>query len=421
MNKQKHVGAVNAKVQDADQPKLPFAFSIAMFLAPLCWYGPAASARGTLLPQLFSQIDPSRKIWAVGILGAVATITGAITNFLFGAMSDVNRSRFGQRKPYIVVGTLIMALSLVIVANLRSVIAIIFVWVLVSGGENIVAAAIYPQISDRVAPRWRGTLSTFYGVGMTAAQQGFAILAAQFLGNVKYGLYTLAAISVVLCLVHVLLADEQSNLDQPKIKFDKEAILKYFTFPTKGARDFYLALTGKFFMIVGYMIVFTYLLYIFTDYIHLSSGRAGESISIYSTISLVVGVFFAAVAGPIADKMKRVKLPIIIATVILAIAPLFPMLVVKPWAMFAYAGLAAVGNGVYNSVDGALNLDVLPSSDTAGKDLGLINLANTFSQMLAAIIASIIVSAFGFGAIFYFAIGMEIVAIVLMGSIKSVR
>lgn len=45
--------------------------------------------------------------------------------------------------------------------------------------------------------------------------------------------------------------------------------------------------------------------------------------------------------------------------------------------MFAYAVIAAFGNGLYNSVDGALNMDVLPSSDTVGKDLGLINMANT--------------------------------------------
>lgn len=89
--------------------------------------------------------------------------------------------------------------------------------------------------------------------------------------------------------------------------------------------------------------------------------------------------------------------------------------------MFAYAVIAAFGNGLYNSVDGALNMDVLPSSDTAGKDLGLINLANTLGQMLGAMVASAIVEAFGYGAIFIFAIGMELIGGIAIAMIKRVK
>ncbi|MCI1858808.1 MAG: MFS transporter [Sporolactobacillus sp.] len=415
------VGIVTAKIKDEDQPKLPWMFSFAMLIAPLAWYGPAGSARSTLIPQLFSEIDPAHKVWAVGILAAVATLTGAICNILFGAFSDVTRSRWGRRKPYIIFGTLFMAASLVAVANCGSVLAVILVWIVVAAAENAVAASIYPQISDRIAPRWRGTISTFYGVGFTIAQQGFTILAAQFLGNVKYGIYTLAAIAVILAAVHLLLSNEKSNLDEPPIKVNKETFTKYFFIPTKGARDYYLALFGKFFMVVGSTIVTTYLLYIFTDYMNLSQDSASHSISIFSTIMLVIGVILALVSGPLADKAKRVKLPVAFATFLFGIAALFPLFVAHPWTMYVYGVLAAIGNGIYNSVDGALNLDVLPSVDTAGKDLGLINLANTLGQMLGAVTASAIVSGFGYQGIFYFAVGMEIIGGFLIMSIRSVK
>lgn len=411
----------NAKIKDSQQPKLPWMVSSAMFLAPLCWYGPIGSTRSVLIPQLFSQIDPAQKVWAVGILATVASIVGAVANLLFGAFSDVTRSRFGKRKPYIVLGTIAIAISLVVIANLKSIPAIIGVWIIAAAAENAIAAAIYPQISDRVAPKWRGTVSTFYGVGFTIAQQGFALLAAQFLGNVKFGIYTMAACTVVLALIHELLIQEKGNLDEPKVHLDKDTLKKYFFFPTHDARDFYLALTGKFFMVVGSTIVTTFLLFLFTDYIGQSTGQAGKSISIFSMIMLVIGVFFALVGGPLADKMKRVKAPVVIATFALGAAALFPLFVKEPWAMFAYAVIAAFGNGLYNSVDGALNMDVLPSSDTAGKDLGLINLANTLGQMLGAMVASAIVEGFGYHAIFIFAIGMEIVGGIAIAMIKRVR
>lgn len=411
----------NAKIKDSDQPKLPWMVSSAMFLAPLCWYGPIGSTRSVLIPQLFAQLDPVHKVWAVGILATVASITGAISNLLFGAFSDVTRTRFGKRKPYIVCGTIVIAISLIVIANVKSIMAIIFIWIVAAAAENAIAASIYPQISDRVAPKWRGTVSTFYGVGFTIAQQGFALLAAQFLGNVKFGIYFMAGSTVVLAIIHLLLINEKSNLDEPKVNFNKDTLKKYFFFPTHDARDFYLALTGKFFMVVGSTIVTTFELFLFTDYIGQSTGEAGKSISIFSMIMLVIGVIFALVGGPLADKVKRVKAPVVIATFALAIAALFPLFAKAAWAMFAYAVIAAFGNGLYNSVDGALNMDVLPSSDTAGKDLGLINLANTLGQMLGAMVAAAIVSGFGYQAIFIFAVAMEAVGGICIMLIKRVR
>lgn len=411
----------NAVIKDEQQPKLPWLVSSAMFLAPLCWYGPIGSTRSVLIPQLFAQIDPANKVWAVGILATIASITGAVANLLFGAFSDVTRTKFGKRKPYIVAGTVLVAISLIIIANLTSIWGIIIVWIVAAAAENAIAAAIYPQISDRVAPKWRGTVSTFYGVGFTIAQQGFALLAAQFLGNVKVGIYVMASMTVVLAIIHVLLINEHSNLSEPRVAFNKESLKNYFFFPTHDARDFYLALTGKFFMVVGSTIVTTFQLFIFTDYIGQSTKSAGQSISIFSMIMLFIGVFFALVGGPLADKMKRVKAPVVIATFALGAAALFPLFIRHPWAMFVYAIIAAFGNGLYNSVDGALNMDVLPSSDTAGKDLGLINLANTLGQMLGAMVASAIVEAFGYQSIFIFAVAMEIIGGAAIMAIKRVR
>lgn len=231
------------------------------------------------------------------------------------------------------------------------------------------------------------------------------------------------AISIVLMIIHLLLGKEPhpSNLDEPKIKFDKDSLKKYFFFPTKGARDFYLALSGKFFMVVGSTIVTTFELYIFTDYIGQSTKAAGHSISILSFIMLFIGVFFALVGGPLSDKLHRVKAPVVLAPFPLGAATLFPLFIVKPWAMFAYAVIAAFGNGLYNSVDGALNLDVLPDCNTAGKDLGLINLDNTLGQMLGSVVVSAVVTSFGYKAIFIFAVGMEIIGGCLIWAIRRVR
>lgn len=48
----------NAKVTNAEQPKFPKLFGLAMLLGPFVWLAPAGNVRNTLLPQYFSQIDP---------------------------------------------------------------------------------------------------------------------------------------------------------------------------------------------------------------------------------------------------------------------------------------------------------------------------------------------------------------------------
>lgn len=412
---------INAKIKDEQQPKLPMTFAIAMFISPAVWIGPVASTRSTLIPQLFSQIDSAHKVWAVGVLGMVSSLTAAIANLLFGAFSDVTRTKLGKRKPYIIFGTIVTALSLVVIANVKNVILVIALWVITAAAENAVAASIYAQISDRIAPRWRGTISTFYGVGGTIVPQLFAMLAAQFLGDVKFGLYVMAGIAVVLMFVHILLAGEKSNLDDNPVELNKKNIIEHFSLPRKGCRDYYLALFGKFFMVLGHTIITTYLLYIFTDYMMMNDKSAGVSISIFSSIMLFIGLAFALVSGVLADKLKRVKLPVSIATYLLGVAALFPLIHAAPSMMYVYGILAAMGTGIYNSVDGALNLDVLPSSETAGKDLGLINLGVTGAQMLGALIASLIVTMFGYSAIFIFSLIMEFIGGLLITAIRSVK
>lgn len=422
LKKNKSTNSVNARVKDSQQPKLPLIFSIGMFLAPIAWYGPAGSVRNTLVPQLFSNIDSAHKVWAVGIISAVATIAGAIANIVFGALSDVTHSSWGRRKPYILGGAIFVALSFFVIANLKSIIAIILIWIIAASAENAMAAAMYPEISDRIAPKWRGTVSTFYGVGFTIAQQAFIVLAAQFLGNIKLGFYVMGAITLVIGIAHIFLVKEKSNLDRPKVAITKKTFTKYFFFPTKGARDFYLALIGKFFMVVGTMMINTYQVYLFTDYLGLSKAGASGSISTYSTIMLVVGLIFCAISGPIADKFKRVKTIVVIGSFILGFAALFPLFAVQRWAMFVYAFIAAIGNGIYNSVDNALNIDVLPSSDTAGKDMGLLNLANTLSQALAALVGSALVAAAGgYRAIFVASLIFELIAAGFIFAIRAVK
>lgn len=90
--------------------------------------------------------------------------------------------------------------------------------------------------------------------------------------------------------------------------------------------------------------------------------------------------------------------------------------------MILFAAFAGFGYGTYSSVDQALNVDVLPSKETAGKDLGILNIATTLGQAVGPIITSVLVTAMSsYSFVFPTAIAFAVIACVLIMRIKSVR
>lgn len=356
-------------VTNESQPKLPTRIGWALVIGPACWLGPYVGTSVTLLPAKIQQLAPNDKVTLVATFSAVAMVVATIANILAGALSDITRTKHGKRTPWIVI---------------CSILSGILLWLL----------------SDRVAPRWRGTISSFYGIGMAFGNYGSGIIASQFLGNVGTGIQVLAAFAVIGGILSAVIAKEPSNLDEPRAEFSLDTLKQNFMFPTKNCRDYYLALAGKILMVTGQYVIVGYQLYIFTDYMKLDDKATAGSVSIMSVILMITGIVFCAVAGPLADKFHRLKAPVAVTTIMLGVGAFFPFIEAKPWTMLAYALVAGIGMGAYNAVDGALNVAVLPDPKTAAKDLGIINMANTLGQVFGPMIAAGVINILGYRAIF---------------------
>ena len=199
-------------------------------------------------------------------------------------------------------------------------------------------------------------------------------------------------------------------------------LLNSFSFPRRGARDFYFALGGKFFLQAGMFSITNYQLYILTDYIGLDTGGAAGLIAISATITLGASILFGFIAGPLSDRVGRRKPFVIGAALLIAVGVLFPLFAPFAWGMIAFAILSGVGNATFTSVDQALNIEVLPDKATAAKDLGLLNMANSGGQILGPVVTSVLVaSTNGYQATFIAAFVMLAIAAALIVPIKKVR
>ena len=190
-------------------------------------------------------------------------------------------------------------------------------------------------------------------------------------------------------------------------------------------------------MMGGYWMINSYQLYICQDYIFSDQPdavkKAAAVIATMSLITLGVSLFAAVTAGPITDRIHMRKIPVALASCLFAVGAAMPLLFHSPLGMYLFAGIAGLGYGIYNAIDQALNVAVLPNPEEAGKDLGILNLANTLSTVIGSVFTSTIlglvrgmthsgkVPGYAYVWVFIIAIILVLVAAYLIMRIKKVR
>jgi MFS family permease len=412
----------NVVVGRTSLSKFNWRVAIALILGAILWIGPYIGSIAIILPALVEEVAPDDKIALVGAIGVSGAVLALIANIVFGALSDVTRSRLGARAPWILGGAVGSAIGMIGLSSAQSAGALLAWWCFYVLALNAIVAPMVAVISDRVSVKYRGTVSSIYGVGFTAGIALAQILAARFIDEPRTGLLIFAVATFASGVLFVIIAPDRSNKHDEADKITAKTILHSFALPRRGARDFYLALSGKFMLQAGLYAITNYQLYILTDYIGLGTGAAAGIITTAALITLVTGLIFGLGSGPLSDKVGRRKPFVIGAAFLIAIGVLIPAFAPFAWAFILFTVLSGIGNGVYASVDQALNIEVLPNKEKAAKDLGLLNMANTGGQIVGPVITSIlIVATGGYQATFFAAAIMLAGSALLMIPIRTVR
>ena len=408
-------------------------FGIGFCLFSVLWMTAGTSGSQVLLPQRFTNLGIGVPEAILGTMNSVGCVFALVANVIFGALSDMSHSRLGKRTPWVVAGGIVTALGYLYTSHAATVTAIVAGWCLVQVGVNMMIAPAVAVLSDRIPESARGTFSAFYGGGSIVGQSLGTLIGARFIDHMQVGFIVgICLFAVTGILTVIIWPRERSAASSPAAAAprskgsDREQGLWHrlrvsFTPPTKGSRDFYLALGGRLFMMVGSSMVATYQLYILQKYCGLSLEASASTISTMSVISMVVTFFASVVSGPISDRLRRRKVIVVVSSCILALGIALPWMFPTAVGMMCYAGIAGLGNGIYTSVDQALNVDVLPNKNEAGKDLGILNLANTLGQVIAPVLVSVLVIHAGYVFIFPVAIVMVLVGAAVIMQIRSVR
>lgn len=398
-------------------------FCVAFFVFSFAWMLALQIVAAVLLPQRLADIAPDSKDVIFGVLNSATALASLISNLVVGNMSDRTRSIFGRRTPWIASGGIVAGISLFLIGILPDGVSIGISYCISMVGLNMMIAPVIASLSDRIPEDMRGTMSAFISAGTLFGSALGQIVGAQFITLQLPG-FIVSGVAMGLSgvLAVVFWPKEKSSKDMPKEKVDFKGIIMSFRPPTKGARDFWLAFIGRSLLLFSYYMILNYQLYILQDYIGQSVEDSAATISTMSLVLMVVSLISALSAGPISDKIGRRKIPVVAASVLLAIGYALPWLMHNALGMILFSAIGGFGYGMYGSVDQALNVDVLPNEEEAGKDLGVLNIATTLGQMVGPIVTSAIVVATGsYGLVFPAAIVMVALACIFILMIKKVK
>ncbi len=373
------------------------------------WYGPLQ----ILLAKQADVIAPLTKENLLALVAALGAVCSMVANPVWGALSDRTTGRWGRRTPWVVGGSLAGAGGLAVLSQATSTTGMIVGWCLVQVALNAPLAALSAAIPDQVPESRRGVVGGWFGLAQTIGVMAGTGLAVA--GGTIAGGYLVCAAVVVLGALPFALTREDPALERPT-----GPLLRGFVINPRRHPDFGWAWLTRFLMNLGNAIALLYLLYFLDDAVGLDDPEGGVFILTVLYALALAGT--VVLAGAWSDRAGSRRAFVAVsgsvmaaASVLLAVWPTWPGAVVA-------ALVLGVGFGAYTAVDFALVTQVLPADADRGKDLGLVNIANTLPQVLApAIAAPVVRSLGGYPVLYSVAAAVGLLGAVLVFRIRSVR
>ncbi len=339
-------------------------------------------------------LDWTESVVAFGIISGIAGLCALITFPVTGMLSDRTTSRFGRRRPWILAGTLVFAISLFALGLQSTIVGVGVFWSLALIGFCMLSAALTATISDQVPVGQRGFVS-----GWVAGPQAVGIVAGilliTLLGlSILSGYALMAVLLIVFVLPFLLLVPDEvlPKVLRPRLSLGS-ALRGLWVSPRKYP-DFGWTLLGRILVNLANALSTTLLLY----FIMFGLGRVESAEDDLLTLTLIYLAFFTVAAllfGKLSDRIGQRKPFVYAAAYLQAIAGVLIAFVPSYELMFLGAAMLGISYGCFMAVDQALATQVLPSSHTRGKDLGIMNIATAVPQAIGPLLGSFIVAQLG--------------------------
>nr|WP_106179440.1 MFS transporter [Prauserella shujinwangii] len=373
-----------------------------------------------LLPRQAALLDAADKEAVFGIVTGFGALAALVANPVIGLLSDRTCSRFGRRHPWTVAGALAGASGLAVLARAENVVVMGVGWCLVQAGLGGMLAALTAALPDRVPVRQRARVGGFVGISQMLGTVLGAVVVTLLVTSLPGG-YLACAVAVLLGAALFVVRTPDEPLP---VAFRPSAPLRRLAaglwVSPRRHPDFAWAWGCHFLVGLGNALGTLYLLFFLTDAVrHPDPETALLVLMALYGVALTAG---ALGAGRLSDS-SGVRRPYVLVSCGLMAAAALLLVGWQTWpAALAAAPLLGLGFGMYWAVALAILTQVLPAASSRGKDLGLVNIANTLPQVVAPLVAAVLLASLGgYPGLFAASAVATLSAGLLMSRVRGVR
>jgi MFS family permease len=368
------------------------------------WFGIQAiwaGIDGVIIPVRVDAINPEMTGTIIAVITTIGVLMAIVVQPTIGVVSDYTMTRWGRRKPYIVIGTVLDVVFLAGIATSNDLVAIGAFVALLQFSSNFAQGPFQGYVPDLVPAQQVGRVSGFMGLMILLGQIGGGLIAtlgllalpenasaeaarqAFLLPTIGLGLAELATMVALVWTVR----DERPPTPRAGRTWRQVALSAWGTDLLRERnvlwvltlRLFFLAATGG---VVRWAIL----------YMDRSLGLDPGERALWFNVALVtVGLISAAVAYPAARMSDRFGRPRVIYA-----ACFFGAVGVGGVALAPSIGIALVflvvfglGSGAFLSADWALMTDVIPK-DASGRYMGILNVGTAAAGPLALVTGGVL-------------------------------
>ena len=375
--------------------RLTFALSI----------GKSFSMMVVLIPitlLLFFKAQTMDRANATAILSTVTgigAIFALVANPLGGALSDRTTLKFGRRRTWILLGSVLGSASMLGIIFTENLVLMTVFWCLTQLFYNFAFAAYMALVPDQVEESRRGSISGILGMAMAISMvMGYVLMTIMSEVSLAWRFGTLAIIGIGVAILTCVMIKDPPVEKSETAKHEKSSFRNIYPSPKKYPAFTWGMLT-RFFMSMTYC----YQLYttvMLTERFNLNEAQATEYSTIIMALCLVAMALSSIFGGMLSDKIRKQK-PFIVSSVIVMVAGLVMVSFVKTFTLVTIGCVIInFGYGIYTAVDTALIARILPNKKDAAKDYGLMNVADALPQSVVPAIATPL-TALGSWPLFY--------------------
>ena len=286
------------------------------------------------------QVGSAQQAEFLGWLAAVGSVVSLFMPPLIGELSDRTPGRFGRRRPYIVVGGLLLILSAPLLASASTILLFLVGLTILHIGNNILTPAYQSLIPDRVPREERGEASGFVGamtilgnvasLGLAALLLGGINQLAYSKGMIRHGAGVYYIVTAIIMLVGVLItvigvrevpfmpSNHPSREVHERIRhrFLRWFVQSWIT-PWRNY-NFTLVFLTRSSIMLGLAMFMTFIEYYFARVQHVTNFV--QVTAIVAILALAGGVVSGIVSGIFSDRLQRRAPLVSVSTICMSLA-----------------------------------------------------------------------------------------------------